>query len=90
MGCFSDLQELEIEGSKIRLEARSGLLASEYSLIVDGIKQDQVCGIFGTFYLHGRLKEDKSSLFTVVIKQGFGTRYYVQYKGQEILPRKIH
>lgn len=90
MGFFSDLLELEIEGVKIRLEARAGLLANEYSLIVDGIKQDQVKGFLGKFYLHGRLKEDKESSFTVIIKQCFGTRYSVQYDGQENIPKRIH
>lgn len=91
MGLFSDLQEIEIEGSLIRLEASSNLIGFEYYLIIDGTKQDQVKGLFGTFYLHGRLNEHKESNITVVIKQGgFGTKFSVQYKGQEFTPRKIH
>ena len=91
MGLFSDLQEIEIEGSLIRLESSSNLICCEYYLIIDGIKQDRATGLFGTFYLHGRLNEDKESTITVVIKQGcFGTKFSVQYKGQEFTPRKIH
>ena len=91
MGLFSDLQELEIEGSRIRLEANMNLIGCEYYLIVNGVKQDRARGMLGTFYLHGRLNEHKESTITVVIKQGcFGTKYSVQYKGQEFTPRKIH
>ncbi|MGB2011708.1 MAG: hypothetical protein ACPHYF_09285 [Akkermansiaceae bacterium] len=90
MGLFSDLQEIEIEGSLIRLESSSNLIGCEYYLIIDGIKQDRATGLFGTFYLHGRLNEDKESTITVIIKQGFSTIYSVQYKGQEFTPRKIH
>jgi len=90
MGLFSDLQEIEIEGSLIRLEAIQNLIGTEYYLIIDGIKEDRVMGLFGTFYLHGRLNKDKESTITVVIKQGFGTKYSVHFKGQEFTPRKIH
>ena len=91
MGIFSDLHEIEIEESLIRLEASSNLIGCEYYLIIDGIKQDQAKGLFGTFYLHGRLDEDKESSITVVIKQSFfGTKFSVHYKGQEFTPRKIH
>jgi hypothetical protein len=91
MGLFSDLQELEIEGSRIRLEANINLIGCEYYLIVNGVKQDQARGMLGTFYLHGRLDEGEESNITVVIKQGItGTRFSVRYKGQEFTPRKIH
>ena len=90
MGLFSDLHEIEIEGSLIRLESSSNLIGSEYYLIIDGIKQDRATGLFGTFYLHGRLNESKESTITVVIKQGFCTKFSVQYKGKEFTPRKIH
>jgi hypothetical protein len=91
MGLFSDLQELELEGSRIRLEATVNLIGCEYYLIVDGVKQDQARGIFGTFYLHGRLGDAAESNITVVIKQGIsGTKYSVLYKGQEFTPRKLH
>ena len=90
MGIFSDLQEIEIEGNLIRIEATSNLIGCDYYLIVDGTKQDQVKGFFGTFYLHGRLNEDKESSFMVVIKQSFSTKFSVHYKGQKFTPRKIH
>jgi hypothetical protein len=91
MGLFSDLQELEIEDSRIRLEANANLLGCEYYLIVDGQKLDKSKGMFGTLYLHGRLKEGEESNITVVIKQSFfATKYAVHYKGKEFTPRKIH
>ena len=91
MGLFSDLQEIEIDGSRIRLEASINLIGCDYYLIVNGEKQDQVSGLLGTFYMHGRLSEDKESTITVVIKQRiFGIKFSVLYKGQEFTPRKIH
>ena len=56
MGSFNNLESIKIEGHTIEIEARSGFWDHQYSLVVDGIKQDQIKGFFGHFYLRGQLE----------------------------------
>ncbi|MGJ8654280.1 MAG: hypothetical protein ACSHX8_13560 [Opitutaceae bacterium] len=91
MGCFNNLSQLEIEENRIEHEARIGLSANEYSLIVDGKKQDQIRGMLGKFYLHSSLNVNgEEKPFRVKIIQHFGTFFTVEFNGQQYTPRKIY
>jgi hypothetical protein len=88
MGLLNDLHELKVRGAEVLIEARSNLFFTEYCLIVDGVKQDQIRGLFGTFYLHGRIQDDP---LRVKIKQGFGgTKYKIKFQGEVMTPLKVH
>lgn len=50
---FSVHRVCTFEGHEIRVEKRSLFFTMEYSLIIDGAKQDQLLGTYGTFILHG-------------------------------------
>jgi hypothetical protein len=50
---FSVHKVCTYEGHEIRVEKRSLFFTMEYSLIIDGAKQDQLLGTYGLFILHG-------------------------------------
>lgn len=88
MGFFNDLHQLKIQGAEIYIEARTVGFFNEYSLIVDGVKQDQIRGLFGIFYLHGKIQDDP---LRVKIKQGpIGTKYKIEFKDDVVSPFKVH
>ena len=88
MGFFNDLHELRIQDTKIFIEGRTLGLFSEYCLIVDGVKKDQIRGMLGTFYLHGKIQDDS---LRVKIEQGlFGTKFTVEFQDEVLSPWKVH
>jgi hypothetical protein len=91
MGSFNNLASIEIEGHSIEIEARSGFWDHQYSLVVNGIKQDQIKGFIGHFYLRGQLEvNSENKPFRVKIKQGLGTWFSVEYEGKHLTPNKIY
>jgi hypothetical protein len=54
---FSVHKVCTYEGHEIRVEKRSLFFTMEYSLIIDGAKQDQLLGTYGLFILHGVIDE---------------------------------
>jgi hypothetical protein len=50
---FSVHRVCTYDGHEIRVEKRSLFFTMEYSLIIDGVKQDQLLGTYGLFILHG-------------------------------------
>ena len=57
-------------GHEIRVEKRSLFFTMEYSLIIDGAKQDQLLGTYGLFILHGVIDEAGSKIpVEVLIEQ---------------------
>lgn len=64
----------------IRAEKRSLFFTMEYSLIVDGEKQDQLLGTYGIFSLHGFLAEGETKLpVEVLVQQGFlSTKFFLK------------
>jgi hypothetical protein len=54
---FSVHRVCTYEGHEIRVEKRSLFFTMEYSLIIDGAKQDQLLGTYGLFVLHGIIDE---------------------------------
>ena len=91
MAGFNNLEMIAIEGHDIEIEARSGFWDHQYSLVVNGFKQDQIKGFFGEFYLRGQLEIDgEKKPFRVRIKQGLGTWFTVEYAGNNFKPKKIY
>ena len=88
MGFFNDLYELRIQDAKIFIEGRTLGFFSEYCLIVDGAKKDQIRGMLGTFYLHGKIQDDS---LRVKIEQGLlGTKFTVEFQDEVLSPWKVH
>jgi len=50
---FSVHKFCTVDGHEVRVEKRSLFFTMEYSLIIDGVKQDQLLGTYGLFVLHG-------------------------------------
>lgn len=55
---FSVHKVCTYDGHEIRVEKRSLFFTMEYSLIIDGAKQDQLLGTYGLFILHGVIESD--------------------------------
>ena len=88
MGLLNDLHELKVRDNEVLIEARNNLFFTEYCLVVDGVKQDQIRGLFGTFYLHGRIQDDS---LHVIVKQGlFGAEYKIKFQDEVLSPLKIN
>ncbi len=67
---FSIHKVFHYNGHLIRAEKRSLLITMEYSLIVDGVKQDQVFGTYGILTLHGFVEDSGTKKpFQIVVKQ---------------------
>lgn len=68
----------------IKAEKRSLLYKMEYSLIIDGVKQDQLEGLYGILILHGILEDNgNSKLVEVIMKQRiFTTKFYCKIDGK--------
>jgi len=77
---FSIHKVYNYNGHEIRAEKRSLLITMEYSLIVDGVKQDQILGTYGIFTMHGSI-EDNGELrpFQIIIKQKIFTAQFFCY-----------
>lgn len=91
MGLFSDLHTASIEQNSIRIEARNIIFANEYSLIVNGNKQDQILGFLGRLYLHGEIQiEGSRRELTVEIDQRpFSTTYRILDQQDTLTPAKV-
>jgi hypothetical protein len=64
-------------GHEILVQKTSLIHRMQYGLIIDGVKQDQIDALAGTFALHGAIREGKSVIpVKVVVKQGFFTGTY--------------
>ena len=64
-------------GHEIRVQKTSFIHRMQYGLAIDGVKQDQVDAVAGTFSLHGVIREDGSTIpVEIVIRQGLFTGMY--------------
>lgn len=64
-------------GHTIRVQKTSLVYKMQYGLVIDGVKQDQLEGLYGTFSLHGVVEDDdRSTPVEVIVKQGFFTGAY--------------
>jgi len=64
-------------GHEIRVQKTSFIHRMQYGLSIDGVKQDQVDALAGTFSLHGVIHEGESSIpVEIIIRQGFFTGCY--------------
>ena len=62
---------------EIRVQKTSFIHRMQYGLSIDGVKQDQVDALAGTFALHGVIHEGESTIpVEIIIKQGFFTCTY--------------
>ncbi len=67
---FSVHRVCTYDGHEIRVEKRSLFFTMEYSLIIDGTKQDQLLGTYGLFILHGMIDSDDTAIpVEVLIEQ---------------------
>ncbi|MFC2137385.1 hypothetical protein ACFLTE_04350 [Bacteroidota bacterium] len=67
---FSIHKVFHYNGHVIKAEKRSLLFTMEYSLMVDGIKQDQILGTYGILTMHGSVEDNGlKKPFQVVVKQ---------------------
>ena len=83
---FSIHKVLNYKGHEIRAEKRSLLITMEYSLIVDGNKQDQVFGTYGILTMHGFLEDDRNKKpFQIVVKQRTWTAKFFCYIDGQML-----
>ena len=75
---FSIHKVLNYNGHEIKAEKRSLLLTMEYSLIVDGVKQDKILGTFGILTMHGSVEDNGvKNPFQIVVKQKtFAAKFY--------------
>ena len=56
---------------EIRVQKTSFIHRMQYGLVVDGVKQDQIDALAGTFSLHGTIRDgDTVTPVEIVIKQG--------------------
>lgn len=82
---FSIHKVFHYKGHTIVAEKRSLLYTMEYSLLIDGIKQDQIYGLYGILVLHGNI--DVGGLKTpvkIVMKQRiFKTDFYCIINGEK-------
>ena len=64
-------------GHEIRVQKTSLIHRMQYSLTIDGVKQDQVDALAGTFGLQGVIREGESvTPVEIIVKQGFFTGAY--------------
>lgn len=64
-------------GHEIRVQKTSYIHRMQYGLAIDGVKQDQVDAIAGTFSLHGRIADGETSIVVeIIIKQRLFTGEY--------------
>jgi len=70
-------------GHDIRVQKTSLVHRMQYGLTIDGVKQDQVDALAGTFALNGVIHEgDSVTPVEIIIKQGFLTgRYFCRING---------
>ena len=71
------------DGHLIRVQKTSLVYKMQYGLVIDGVKQDQIEGLYGTFSLHGVMDVGNSTVpVEIIIKQGIlaGT-YYCRVAG---------
>jgi len=62
---------------EIRVQKTSLVHRMQYSLTIDGVKQDQLDALGGTFSLHGVVVEADARLpVEVIVRQGFFTGAY--------------
>lgn len=62
---------------EIRVQKTSLIHRMQYGLIIDGMKQDQVDALAGTFSLHGTIRDGDSAIpVEIIVKQGFFTGTY--------------
>jgi len=68
----------------IRAEKRSLFYTMEYSLIIDGVKQDQIKGLYGILIHHGILEDNGNRKpVEVIMKQRiFTTMFYCKIDGE--------
>ena len=65
------------ENHEIRVQKTSFIHRMQYGLAIDGVKQDQVDALAGTFSLHGVIRDGESTIpVEVIVKQGFFTGAY--------------
>ena len=91
MGILNNLSSVDVADHSIEIECRNSFWVLQYTLVVDGFKQDQIEGLMGRFYLRGWLEVDGiKKPFRVRVKQGLGTKFVIEYDGREIIPIKIY
>jgi len=83
---FSVHRVCTYDGHEIRAEKRSLFFTMEYSLIIDGAKQDQLLGTYGLFVLHGVIDSDGTKVpVEVLIEQPWwSTRFRCKVAGELI------
>jgi len=83
---FSVHKVCTYEGHEIRVEKRSLFFTMEYSLIIDGAKQDQLLGTYGLFILHGVIDSDGTRVpVEGLIDQGWWkTEFFCKVAGEHI------
>ncbi len=68
----------------IRAEKRSIFYKMEYSLIIDGVKQDQLEGLYGILILHGVIEDNgiKKPVEVIMKQKIFTTKFYFKVDGE--------
>jgi len=62
---------------EIRVQKTSYVHRMQYSLAIDGVKQDQIDALAGTFSLHGVIREGDTTIpVEIIVKQRFLTGTY--------------
>ena len=63
---------------EIRVQKTSYIHRMQYGLAIDGVKQDQVDALAGTFSLHGVIREADTTIpVEIIVKQRFFTGTYL-------------
>lgn len=76
-GVFALQRRCTYNGHEIRVQKTSFIHRMQYGLAIDGVKQDQIDALAGTFALHGIIREGESIVpVEIVIRQGFFTGTY--------------
>lgn len=81
---FALQRRCSYRGHEIRVQKTSFVHRMQYGLSIDGVKQDQVDALAGTFALHGVINEGESTIpIEVIIRQGFFTgAYFCRINGE--------
>jgi hypothetical protein len=83
---FSVHKVCTVDGHEIRVEKRSLFFTMEYSLIIDGAKQDQLLGTYGLFVLHGIIDKAgaKVPVEILIEQRWWSTAFRCKVAGQVI------
>jgi len=80
-----------VGGHEVRVEKRSLFFTMEYSLIIDGVKRDQLLGTYGTFVLHGVFDQDQGKVpVEVLIEQRWWSTVFTCKVGGQLVEMQDH